>query len=73
MVLMDLPKIDRTIRESSRVLKPLGKLVFSIVHPCYFPFDGKCRRGRNLYKMVDDYFTPRTVTLKACQMPAYQA
>jgi 2-polyprenyl-3-methyl-5-hydroxy-6-metoxy-1,4-benzoquinol methylase len=63
MVLMDLPKIDRAIREFSRVLKPRGKLVFSIVHPCFFPFDWKCRGDRKLYKMVDDYFTPRTVTL----------
>ena len=65
MVLMDLPKIDRAVQEFSRVLKPRGRLVFSIVHPCFFRFDWKCRGDRKLHKMVDDYLAPRTMTLNS--------
>jgi len=35
MALMDLPDLDRTVREVGRVLAPDGHFVFSIGHPCF--------------------------------------
>jgi len=35
MVLMYCDNISETIKEVSRILKPNGKFVFSIVHPCF--------------------------------------
>jgi len=65
IVLDDLQDIDKAIRELHRVLKPDGKLVFSILHPCFSsphvhgwvrkPIDSQRKEDR-LYWMVDRYF-----------------
>jgi len=65
IVLDDLQDIDKAIRELYRVLKPEGKLVFSILHPCFSsppvhgwvrkPVDSQRKEDR-LYWMVDRYF-----------------
>jgi len=36
MVLMDLEDIAFTVKEVARVLKPRGRFIFSVVHPCFF-------------------------------------
>jgi len=65
LVLQDLQNIDKAIRETCRVLKPDGKLVFSILHPCFSsppvrgwvrkPVDSQ-RKEDWLYWKVDRYF-----------------
>jgi ubiquinone/menaquinone biosynthesis C-methylase UbiE len=64
MVLMDLPIVDVPINEFARVLDNDGYLVFSITHPCFFPFNWvNDQDGQKLHKAVRDYCTPRTVSL----------
>lgn len=36
MVLMDIPGLDELIRDVGRVLRPRGKFVFTLPHPCFF-------------------------------------
>lgn len=35
LALMDIPDLDATLRTISRVLRPGGRFVFSITHPCF--------------------------------------
>jgi len=65
VVLQDLQDIDRAMKELYRVLKLDGKLVFSIMHPCFSssPVHGWVRKPRDsdrkedwLYWKVDRYF-----------------
>lgn len=65
IVLNDLQDIDKAIKELHRVLKPEGKLVFSIMHPCFSspPVRGWVRKPVDsdrkedwLYWRVDLYF-----------------
>lgn len=35
MVLMDVERIDKVINEFHRVLKPLGIVIISLIHPCF--------------------------------------
>jgi SAM-dependent methyltransferase len=37
MALMDIPDLDATVAAISRVLRPGGWFVFSILHPCFNP------------------------------------
>jgi ubiquinone/menaquinone biosynthesis C-methylase UbiE len=37
MALMDIPDLTQTLRTVSRILRPGGWFVFSILHPCYNP------------------------------------
>jgi 2-polyprenyl-3-methyl-5-hydroxy-6-metoxy-1,4-benzoquinol methylase len=65
LVLMDLPDLDKAISELHRVLKRGGRLVFSIMHPCFAsppvhgwvraPFDTDRKEDR-IYWKVDRYF-----------------
>jgi SAM-dependent methyltransferase len=36
MVLMDLPVLDPLLRDLRRVLKPDGRFIFTLPHPCFF-------------------------------------
>ncbi len=61
MVFMDVANIETAIKEIGRVLKPGGKLVFSILHPA-FMFDGtwekvkgKHRFGRIVWRYLHPY------------------
>jgi 2-polyprenyl-3-methyl-5-hydroxy-6-metoxy-1,4-benzoquinol methylase len=61
MVLMDIVNIEAAIKEIGRVLKPGGRLVFSILHPA-FMFDGtwenvkgKSRYGRIVWRYLHPY------------------
>ena len=65
LVLQDLQDIDKAVAELHRVLKPDGKFVFSIMHPCFSsapvhgwvrkPVDSDRKEDR-LYWRVDRYF-----------------
>jgi len=60
MVLMDIANIEVAIKEIGRVLKPSGRLVFSILHPA-FMFDGTWEniKGKNRYgRIVWRYLCP---------------
>lgn len=60
MVLMDIPAIDTALAQFRRLLRPGGRLVFSITHPAFFPwFWTRDDAGNKLYKPVDDYLTVR--------------
>lgn len=61
MMFMDVANIEAAIKEIGRVLKPNGKLIFSILHPA-FMFDGtwgdikgKHRFGRIVWRYLNPY------------------
>ncbi len=62
MVFIDIVDINAAVKEIGRVLKPGGRLVFSILHPV-FMFDGAWRNmdGKNRYgRIVWRYLRPYT-------------
>jgi SAM-dependent methyltransferase len=61
MALMDGPRFDLAMRESFRVLRPRGRLVFSITHPCFITKGGRWLRNEDGVKvkwMMGEYFNP---------------
>jgi len=81
IVLCDLQDLKRVILEIRRVLKINGKLVFSIMHPCFTspPVHGWVRKpldsGRIedwIYWKVDRYFERSTEVWKEENLPALQ-
>ncbi|KPV64676.1 MAG: hypothetical protein AOA65_0892 [Candidatus Bathyarchaeota archaeon BA1] len=65
MVLMDVHDLDKAMKEFHRVLKSEGRLVFSIMHPCFSsaPVHGWVRKPADsdrkedwLFWKVDRYF-----------------
>jgi SAM-dependent methyltransferase len=64
MVLMDIPRIDVAIAEFARLLVDGGRLVFSITHPCFFPYDWVTdEKGDKAHKEISDYLTPKVSEL----------
>ena len=66
MALMDIEKVDSIFKEFSRILQPGGRLVFSILHPCFniptlqpfkIPWDSE--RNEDRIFVVDNYFDNR--------------
>ncbi len=67
LVLLNVPCLTEALNEFSRVLKPGGMLVFSIVHPAFNFYgpgtwemgdrDPNTKRRRGLFFKVDQYFT----------------
>jgi len=55
LVLMDLQDLDGAVRELRRVLKPGGKLILSIMHPCFSspPVRGWVRRPVDSHRSED--------------------
>ncbi|MBQ8468502.1 MAG: class I SAM-dependent methyltransferase [Clostridia bacterium] len=64
LVLMDIDNIDTFFGEANRILKMNGKLIFSIMHPCFFLPDWvKDQNGKKLYKKVETYLQEKTELL----------
>lgn len=62
MMLMDVEDFDGTLREVSRVLKPGGEAVISILHPCFKPpVEHHWFHDENGIEVrVRDYFRPES-------------
>jgi len=68
MALMDMSDFEGALSEAHRVLVPGGRLVFSILHPCFFTpesgwqkTDPESKRNEDrLYWKVDHYFERRS-------------
>lgn len=60
MVLMDVNDLDKVIGELARVLKIGGRLVISIIHPCFEnppnTYSLKNKKGEQTAKVVKHYF-----------------
>lgn len=59
MVLMDVEDFSGTIKEIYRVLKPNGKTLITILHPCFSGKDSgwqKDENGKYIYFKNDEYF-----------------
>ena len=64
LVLMDIKYIEPFFNEVNRILKGDGKLIFSIMHPCFFNLEWeKDEYGNKLYKKVYNYYTEDKKTL----------
>lgn len=64
LTLMDIDYLDAFFSESNRILKNDGKLVFTIMHPCFFQADWqKDENGNKLYKKVVNYWDLNKETL----------
>lgn len=55
MMCQDKSTIEEIFRETQRVLKPNGKFVFCITHPCFV--DKEFTTYRNIFSKALDYFT----------------
>jgi ubiquinone/menaquinone biosynthesis C-methylase UbiE len=59
MALVDIPDIDDVLRETVRVLKPSGRFVCAVIHPCFVMPGAEWvvdEEGNPDYKRVDRYF-----------------
>jgi 2-polyprenyl-3-methyl-5-hydroxy-6-metoxy-1,4-benzoquinol methylase len=58
MALMDIPNLEPALRTVSRILRPGGWFVFSIIHPCYNPApSGEQATSEGWVRTVSGYFT----------------
>jgi hypothetical protein len=60
MVLMDIPEYESALTNCITALRPAGKLIFSILHPC-FEEPGSAWSGKG-YVATHDYFQERAIT-----------
>ncbi len=64
LALMDINYLDEFFIETNRILKDDGKLVFSIVHPCFFQGEWeKDENGKKIYKKIFKYWDLNTEVL----------
>lgn len=58
MALMDVPHLEPALQTVSRILRPGGWFVFSILHPCYNPArSGEYMTPQGIVRTVAGYFT----------------
>jgi SAM-dependent methyltransferase len=59
MALMDIPDLAPTVEAVARVIRPAGRFVFSILHPCYHtrPSGQITTPDGSVYRTVSEYFT----------------
>lgn len=55
LALMDIPDLSATYSEVHRILRPGGRFVFTLVHPCFSP------PGTDVLKDADGHFVARLV------------
>jgi SAM-dependent methyltransferase len=56
MVLMDIPELDSLIASISKSLKPAGKFIFTLPHPCFFNYPRQLDETTGkLCKMIGRY------------------
>ncbi len=61
MAMMDGPRLDLAMAECFRVLRPGGRLAFSITHPCFLTRGSRWIRneqGVKVSRVVGNYFDP---------------
>jgi ubiquinone/menaquinone biosynthesis C-methylase UbiE len=59
LALMDGPGYEEALKKFYRILKPAGKLFFSIIHPCFLPpgySSVKDKHGITTHRIVSNYF-----------------
>jgi ubiquinone/menaquinone biosynthesis C-methylase UbiE len=59
MAMVDMPDIESVLSEMGRILKPNGRYIFSITHPCFVMPGAEWvdnNRGDPVFKRVDNYF-----------------
>ncbi|HZP80175.1 MAG TPA: class I SAM-dependent methyltransferase [Chthonomonadaceae bacterium] len=57
LALMDIPDLPPTLRTVARILRPGGRFVFSILHPCYnTPLSGEIETPEGIQRTVARYF-----------------
>lgn len=62
LTLMGIDNVNEFFKQANRVLKLNGKLVFTIVHPCFFHLGIEESSATN--KKINNYYSPSTKTIK---------
>ena len=64
LTLMDIEYLDEFFKETYRILKDDGKLIFTIVHPCFFQAEWeKDSNGKKLWKKIENYWDMNEISL----------
>jgi SAM-dependent methyltransferase len=71
MALQVIPDINTTIQKIFNLLKPKGKFIFSIPHPCFWPIYKKLDlEGIYQYNKISSYTIPFTISNDRNPLPA---
>ena len=65
-VLMDLPRVDTLLRDTWQALKPDGRFLITILHPCFFNFPSEFDESTLIgFRKIDRYLQEETWRLDA--------